>query len=77
MVLACKGNMDATLPIRCRVIFGNRGFADLLIWKVLEPVRLSRHGFKYRLAYIVDGRRVVCFDYERGKGDHRLLGDKE
>lgn len=39
--------------------------------------RFETHRFKYRLVYIVDGRRVVGFDNERGKGDHRHDGDVE
>ena len=41
------------------------------------PVPQSDHGFKYRLVYVVDGRRVLGFDNERGKGDHRHDGDHE
>lgn len=33
--------------------------------------------FKYRLVSIVDGERVVGFDNERGKGDHRHHDDRE
>jgi hypothetical protein len=62
--------MEATLVIRRRVAFGDRDFAEMVVWKVPEPVPPATHGFKYRLAYIVDGRRVVGFDNERGKGDH-------
>jgi hypothetical protein len=29
------------------------------------------HPFKYRLVLIVEGRRAIGFDNERGKGDHR------
>lgn len=29
------------------------------------------HSFKYRLVYIVAGVRVVGYDNERGKGDHK------
>lgn len=35
------------------------------------------HGLKYRLYYGKDGIRIVGYDNERGKGDHRLLGDQE
>lgn len=69
--------MAATLLIRRRVAFGNRDFAELVVWQVPQPVPPSQHGFKYRLVYIVEGRRVVGFDNERGKGDHRHLGDRE
>ncbi len=35
-----------------------------------EPVPGSTHLFKYRLFYGKDGRGIVGFDNERGKGDH-------
>ncbi|MGA1860073.1 DUF6516 family protein [Azospirillum sp. 11R-A] len=69
--------MKATLLIRRRVAFGNRDFAELVVWRLPEPVPPTTHGFKYRLVYIVDGQRVVGFDNERGKGDHRHYGDVE
>ena len=37
----------------------------------------SEHRFKYRLAFVYDGQRVVGYDNERGKGDHKHLGKKE
>lgn len=63
--------MRATLVIRRRVVFGDRDFAELVVWRPPEPVPPPTHGFKYRLVYIVEGERVVGFDNERGKGDHR------
>lgn len=41
------------------------------IWAVPSPVFPSRHAYKYRLVYIVAGERVIGYDNERGKGDHR------
>jgi hypothetical protein len=35
------------------------------------------HGFKYRLAFVRNGKRVVGYDNERGKGDHKHLGEVE
>ena len=32
---------------------------------------------KYSLFYGVPGKRIVGYDNERGKGDHRHLGEKE
>ncbi|MEH3118459.1 MAG: DUF6516 family protein [Methylorubrum populi] len=63
--------MRATLIIRRRVVFGDRDFAELVVWRVPEPVPPTTHGFKYRLVYIVEGLRVIGFDNERGKGDRR------
>ena len=37
----------------------------------------SSHAFKYSLYYGYPGRRVVGYDNERGKGDHRHVGDRE
>jgi hypothetical protein len=31
----------------------------------------------YRLAYVRDGRRLIGYDNERGKGDHRHYGEHE
>jgi hypothetical protein len=63
--------MKAELIIRRRAAYGNRDFAELVVWRVPEPVPPAAHGFKYRLAYIVEGQRVLGFDNERGKGGHR------
>ncbi len=32
---------------------------------------------KYSLFYGVPGKRIVGYDNERGKGDHRHLGERE
>ena len=41
------------------------------------PVPPSQHAFKYRLAFVRDGQRLVGYDNERGKGDHKHLGGRE
>lgn len=53
------------------------GFVQIVVWQVPVPVPPSGHPFKYRLVYVVDGARVVGYDNERGKGDHRHLGEVE
>jgi len=50
---------------------------ERVVWRVPAPVPPSEHGFKYRLAFILDGKRVVGYDNERGKGDHKHLGEAE
>lgn len=40
-------------------------------------MRGSAHRFKYSLFYGRDGHRLVCYDNEPGKGDHRHYGDRE
>jgi len=53
------------------------GVVEIVIWRVPEPVPPSEHPFKYRLVYVVNGWRIVGYDNERGKGDHRHLGERE
>lgn len=55
----------------------NGTILQAVIWHVPSPVPPSGHFLKYSLVYIVDGVRVVGYDNERGKGDHRNLGARE
>lgn len=69
--------MKAKLVIRDRRIFEDGSLIDIVIWLVPEPVPPTDHSLKYRLYYGRDGRRLVGYDNERGKGDHRHLADRE
>jgi len=68
--------MKAKELFRVKAAHGD-GTVEIVIWQVPEPVPPSGHLYKYRLAYVVEGRRVVGYDNERGKGDHKHLGDRE
>ena len=63
--------MKATLLVRTRIIYSATAFAELVLWRVPQPVAGSAHPFKYRLAYVVRGGCVLRYDNEAGKGDHR------
>ncbi|MEW5984101.1 MAG: DUF6516 family protein [Acidobacteriota bacterium] len=63
--------MKAVDLLRMRVSFSETAFAELVLWKVPEPVAGAAHDFRYRLAYVTDGVCVVRYDNEAGKGDHR------
>ena len=69
--------MKAVPLVQRRVVVATDAFAELVIWRVAEPLAPSRHRFKYRLAYVVGGECVVLYDNERGKGDHRHFGKSE
>lgn len=47
------------------------------IWRVPAPVQGSSHPFKYSLFFGRPGERLVGYDNERGKGDHRHYGAHE
>lgn len=70
-------NMKAVQLVRTRIIYSDTAFAELVLWRVPEPVAGSAHAFKYRLAYVVDGVCVLRYDNETGKSDHRHFGGKE
>jgi hypothetical protein len=74
--------LDTLGHMASRLVFRSKqqhkaGLIELVVWTVPNPVPPSGHGFKYRLVYVVDGERVVGYDNERGKGDHKHLGGVE
>ena len=69
--------MKAAELVRTRIAYSATSFAELVLWQVPKPIAGSGHGFKYRLAYVVDGACVLRYDNEVGKGDHRHIGDRE
>jgi Family of unknown function (DUF6516) len=54
-----------------KAVLPDGGIVEMVIWRVPEPVPPTTHGLKYRLFYGKDGERIVGYDNERGKGDHR------
>lgn len=67
-----------TVPlVRTRITYSASAFAELALWRVPQPVAGSRHGFTYRLVYVVDGVCVIRYDNESGKGDHRHVAGRE
>jgi Family of unknown function (DUF6516) len=56
-----------------KVAYSAAELVEMVVWQVPTPVPPSLHDFKYRLVYIVNGERVLGYDNERGKGDHKHL----
>ena len=69
--------MQAELIHRFRDVTDDGHIIEMVVWRVPDPVPPTTDGLKYRLAYVVDGERVVGFDNERGKGDHCHLDGQE
>jgi len=65
--------MRATLPFYERRMEADGAIIEMKIWRVPEAVPPSTHELKYSLFYGYPGRRVIGFDNERGKGDHRHI----
>ncbi len=60
-----------------KLLFEDGAIRQIRVWLVPEPVPPATHRFKYSLVYVVQGVRVIGFDNERGKGDHRHLHEAE
>ncbi|MHB1354170.1 MAG: toxin-antitoxin system TumE family protein [Thiobacillus sp.] len=69
--------MKAVQLVSTRISYAESAFAELLLWRLPQPVEGSTHDFKYRLAYVVRGACVLRYDNEAGKGDHRHVGEIE
>jgi len=70
-------NMNANLMLNERYVLSENAFVEMVVWLVYSPLSGSRHGFKYRLALVVDGNCVLRYDNEAGKGDHKHIGEDE
>jgi hypothetical protein len=70
-------NMKAALLLDERHVVAENAFVELVVWRLGARLPGSGHEFKYRLALVVDGRCVLRYDNEIGKGDHRHIGKKE
>ncbi len=70
-------NVPVELLYRYRRGFEDGAILEAVIWRVPRPMTGSTHPYKYRLFYGFPGRRIVGYDNERGKGDHRHLETTE
>ena len=57
--------------------FPDGTISETVIWVLPAPVPGSWHVYKYRFFFGVPGQRLIGYDNERGKGDHRHIGKKE
>jgi hypothetical protein len=70
------GMSEAKLVLRTRNAFSG-GVVEMVVWKLPLPVPPSTHLFKYRLVFVRGGQRLVGYDNERGKGDHKHVNAGE
>ena len=69
--------MKAEIIVADKIVFDDGAIQEMVIWRVPTPIPPTRHGFKYRLFYGFPGQRLVAYDNERGKGDHRHIEGRE
>jgi hypothetical protein len=69
--------MDAVEVLRRKDIDSQGYISQIVVWEVPSPLPGSRHLYKYRLYFGRNGERIIGYDNERGKGDHRHIGRRE
>ena len=69
--------MKAVLAFHDKQVLPDGAIVEMKIWQVPRPVPGSAHRLKYRLFYGFPGTRLVGYDNERDKGDHRHFQGKE
>ena len=69
--------MQSELLVHERVFFEDEFMIEIKIWRVPKPAPPTAHGLKYSLFYGRPGLRIVGYDNERGKGDHRHYEHQE
>jgi hypothetical protein len=70
-------NMKAVLLARSKEVLSDGAILEMVIWRLPEPVPGCDHFYKYRLYYGRYGVRLVGYDNERPKGDHRHINGVE
>lgn len=69
--------VKATRIFYDKTVMPDGAVVELVIWQLPKTDTERLHGLKYRLFYGRNGVRLVGYDNERGKGDHKHLGDVE
>ena len=69
--------MRAQLVTHDKVTDERGNTLEIKIWKLARPSRDKPHAYRYSLAYIANGERVVGYDNGEGKGDHRHYKGRE
>jgi hypothetical protein len=70
-------NMASRKIVGTKADFPEGTILEMVAWELDQPVPGSRHRYKYRFFFGVPGKRLIGYDNERGKGDHRHIGGSE
>lgn len=67
----------AVLLLSRKTVYDDGSIVQVRVWSVAAPVPPSEHRYKYSLYYGKDGERIVGYDNEKGKGDHKHIRGRE
>ncbi len=60
-----------------KAVLPDGAIVEMTIWQLPKSSSERPHGLKYSLFYGRDGLRIVGYDNERGKSDHKHVGEME
>ena len=60
-----------------KTVLPDGAIVQMTIWQLPRSTQERPHGLKYSLFYGRKGRRLVGYDNERGKEDHKHIGAVE
>jgi hypothetical protein len=69
--------MKARPILRDKRFLDDGSVIEMVVWELPRRTPDRPHGLKYRLYLGRDGKCLVRYDNETGKGDHRHVGDIE
>ena len=68
----------ATLLHRSKLVYADGAIREMVIWKLPYSDQERWHGLKYSLYYgTANGKCLIRYDNEKGKGDHKHIEDEE
>jgi hypothetical protein len=67
----------ATLIHHDKAVLPDGSIVEMTIWRLQDATDERPHGLKYSLYYGRKGVRIVGYDNEHGKGDHRHIHGRE
>lgn len=69
--------MKSRLAFHDKAVYPDGSIIEMTIWELSGSVSGSKHSLKYSLFYGIHGTRIIGYDNERGKGDHKHIGEQE
>lgn len=69
--------LRATLILDRKLILDGGAIVQIRVWRLPSATPERPHGLKYSLFFGRNGERIVGYDNEAGKGDHRHYRERE
>lgn len=69
--------LRATLILDRKLILDRGAIVQIRVWRLPSATPDRPHGLKYSLFFGRNGERIVGYDNEAGKGDHRHYRERE